>query len=315
VLGDDDGFLPSTLDTVRKLVAETDARIIAWEVHTYWWPDTIAFWHRNKLYVSSGNNNVVWIDSRAALIDTYRNPVAFGNLPMIYNGFVHREVINSVIDRFGAYFVPADMSPDVTSGIINLAHTSRYLYSFRPLAVRGNSRRSNGTSHWARAYGKEQQKVYQKEEGKTLAELFHPSMNASPNCGFIIATTKLHLKDLLFPYDPELQLDLGALVKITIADLNREPESYDENLADALELAERIKFTVEPAAIPAKETLVRHTLQGPAASGNNIAIGINCDLANVFDVAAASRLAEAISPPLNLRLVLSPSTEQERKAG
>src|SRR5690349_86630 len=92
VLGDDDGFLPSTLDTVRKLVAETDARIIAWEVHTYWWPDTIAFWHRNKLYVSSGNNNVVWIDSRSALIDTYRNPVAFGNLPMIYNGFVHREV-------------------------------------------------------------------------------------------------------------------------------------------------------------------------------------------------------------------------------
>jgi hypothetical protein len=289
--------------------------VICWEVHTYWWPDTIVFWHANKLFLTLGNNDVRWMDSRSALVQSYRSPVGFSDLPMIYNGFVHREVINSVIDRFGAYFVPADMSPDVTSGIINLAHTSRYLHSLRPLAVRGNSKRSNGTSHWARAFGKEQQKVYQKEEGKTLAQLFHPSLNASPNCGFIIATTKLHLKDLLFPHDAELQLDLGALVKVTIADLNREPESYEENLADALQLAERIKLTVDPATIPAKAAADRRTLQGPVVSGGNVAIGINCGMANVFDVAGAARLADAMSPELNLRLVESSTTGQERKAG
>lgn len=315
VLGDDDGFLPSTLEMARKLIAATDARVLAWPVHAYWWPDTIAFWHRNKLYLTLGNNDVGWIDSRQALIQTYRHPVAFGELPMIYNGFVHREVINSVIDRFGAYFVPADMSPDVTSGIVNLAHTSRYLYSSRPLAVRGNSRRSNGTSHWVRAFGKEQQKVYQQEEGKTLEQLFHPSMNASANCGFIIATTKLHLKDLLFPYDRELEVDLRALVQITIADLNREPESYEDNLADAMQLAEKINFAVDPATIPAKAAPVRNPLQGPSVSGGNISIGVNCDMANVFDVAGAARLAEAISPAMNLRLVLSSTDEQERKAG
>ena len=63
VLGDDDGFLPSTLDVVRQLIAATDARVIAWEMHTYWWPDTIVHWHKNRLYVSLGNNEWGWINS------------------------------------------------------------------------------------------------------------------------------------------------------------------------------------------------------------------------------------------------------------
>jgi len=33
VLGDDDGFLPSTLDAVRALVAATQARLISWSDH------------------------------------------------------------------------------------------------------------------------------------------------------------------------------------------------------------------------------------------------------------------------------------------
>jgi glycosyltransferase involved in cell wall biosynthesis len=315
VLGDDDGFLPSTLETVRRLIAATDARVLCWRMHTYWWPDTIAFWQRNKLYAELGAKDVCWLDSRSALIATYRNPVEFFDLPMMYNGFVHREVINAVIDRFGAYFVPADMAPDITSGIMNLTHTSRYLFSLRPLALRGNSRRSTGTSHWARAFGKEQQKVYTQEEGKTLEQMFHPSINASANVGFIVAMTKLHLKDLLFPHDPELQLDLAALVKITIESLNCEPESYEDNLADALELARRINLSVDPSTIPAKTAPARHPLQGPAVSGGIVNLGINCDMANVFDVAGAARLAEAVSPELNLRVVQGSIVPSERKAG
>jgi glycosyltransferase involved in cell wall biosynthesis len=303
VLGDDDGFLPSTLDVVRKLISVTDARVISWELHTYWWPDTIAFWNKNRLYVTFGNNDVAWIQSRPALVEIYRNTISFGQLPMIYNGFVHREVINSVIDRFGAYFVPAFASPDVTSGIINLAHTSRYLHSFRPLAVRGNSRRSTGSSFWARSLGAEQQNIYLKEEGKTLEQLIHPSMNASKNLGFGIASLKLHLKDLLFPHDNELQIDLRHVVQYTLATLNNDAGAYDDNLAEALQLAERIGYTVDPSTIPAKTHAVPRPLQGPVVSGSNVTIGVNCDLANVFDIAGAARLAEAMSSELNVRLV------------
>ena len=314
VLGDDDGFLPSTLDVVRKLIAITHARVISWETHTYWWPDTIVYWNRNKLYVSLGNLDVAWIQSRPALIETYRNTVSFGRLPMIYNAFVHRDVINSVIDRFGAYFVPTFASPDVASGIINLAHTSRYLHSFRPLAVRGNSRRSTGSSFLVRSRGTEQQNTYLKEEGRTIEQLIHPSMPSSKSIGFGIASLKLHVKDLLFPHDNELQVDLRTVVQHMISTLNDDAESYDDNLADAFRLAERIGFTVDPSTIPAKRHAAPRPLQGPRVSGLNVSMGINCDMANVFDVAGAARLAEALSPELDVRVEPASVAEPQDKA-
>jgi glycosyltransferase involved in cell wall biosynthesis len=314
VLGDDDGFLPSTLDVVRKLIAVTEARVISWEVHTYWWPDTIVTWNKNKLYVSLGHNDVAWIQSRSALVQTYRDSVAFGALPMIYNGFVHRDVINSVIDRFGAYFVPAFVSPDVASGIVNLVHTSRFLHSFRPFAVRGNSRRSTGSSFWARSLGTEQQNIYLREEGRTIEQLIHRSMTASKSIGFGIASTKLHLKDLLFPHDNELKVDLPSVVQFTIATLNNDADAYDDNLAEALQLAERIGFTVDPSTIPAKTHAAHRPLQGPRVSGTNVSMGINCDMANVFDIAGAARLAEAMSPELNVRVVPAAVAEPQDKA-
>jgi glycosyltransferase involved in cell wall biosynthesis len=316
VLGDDDGFLPSTLDFVRGLVAATDARVITWDVHNYWWPNTIVTWNRNRLYVSPGNGEIGWINSRSALIETYRNVVSFGDLPSIYTGFVHRDVIKAIIDRFGAYFVPRDMSPDVISGLINLAYTDRYLISQRPLAVRGNSKRSTGTSFWARSLGKERRTDYQKEEGKTLEELTHPSMIASANVGFVIAWNKLHFKDLLFPYDNEIQVDLSNLVKHTIAYLNHDPDAYDDNLADASRLAEKIGFVIDPKTIPAKAVAGHKALQGPAGSGSKLVIGVNCNLANVFDVAGAARLAEAMSSTMTVQNARPAAVEETaRKAG
>jgi glycosyltransferase involved in cell wall biosynthesis len=315
VLGDDDGFLPSTLDVVRKLIAITQARVISWETHTYWWPDTIVTWNRNRLYASLGHTDVAWMQSRLVLVETYRNAVSFGTLPMIYNGFVHREVINSVIDRFGAYFVPAFVSPDVASGIVNLAHTSRYLHSFRPFAVRGNSRRSTGSSFWARSLGTEQQNIYLREEGRTIEQLIHPSMTASKSIGFGIASTKLHLKDLLFPHDNELKVDLNTVVQSTIATLNDDADAYDDNLSEALQLAERIGFKVDPGTIPAKMHTPRRPLQGPLVAGSNVTMGINCDMANVFDVAGAARLAEALSSELHVRVAPASVAEPRNKAG
>jgi glycosyltransferase involved in cell wall biosynthesis len=299
VLGDDDGFLPSTLDIVRGFIAATDARVVAWECHTYWWPDTIVYWHRNRLYLSLGSNEWGWINSRAALVETYRDACSFGDLPMIYNGFVHRDIINAVIDRFGAYFVPADTAPDVSSGIINLTYTSQCLYSRRPLAIRGNSKRSNGTSFWARSLGQEQRTIYLKEERTTIEGMSHPSLTPSQNIGFAVASLKLFLKDLLFPHDNELQIDRRAVVSSTLATLNDDPEAYEDNLTEALQLAEKIGFAIDPRTIPAKAAAApsRKHLQGPAGSGINLTVGINCNLANIFDVAGAARLAEAMAYP------------------
>src|SRR5262245_10979854 len=52
VLGDDDGFLPSTLQLARRLIEVTASPLISWRRHTYWWPDAIVPWVRHKMRVS-----------------------------------------------------------------------------------------------------------------------------------------------------------------------------------------------------------------------------------------------------------------------
>ena len=316
VLGDDDGFLPSTLDIVRKLVSITDARLVSWEAHVYWWPDTVVHWERNRLYAALGDNDMRWLDSRSALVETYRHVAAFAHLPSIYNGFVHREIVDTVIDRFGAYFVPPGVSPDIASGITNLAHSSRYLHSYRPLAVRGNSRRSTGTSFAARSLGKEQQETYLKEEGKTIEQLTHPSIPASRNIVLCTASNKLLIKELMFPHERELQVNLADAVRQVIAGLNIDPDAYEDNLAEARRLAEKIGLQIDPATIPARAPAIHRPQQGPQVSGTSVSLGINCELANVFDVAGAARLVEAMSAPVTISAQRpAADTEVRQKAG
>jgi glycosyltransferase involved in cell wall biosynthesis len=71
VLGDDDAFLPSTLAAARKLIALTQAELISWRAHVYWWPDTIAYWHRNRLFVNLGGGASP-VKSRPTLEQFYR---------------------------------------------------------------------------------------------------------------------------------------------------------------------------------------------------------------------------------------------------
>jgi glycosyltransferase involved in cell wall biosynthesis len=302
VLGDDDGFLPSTLTLVRELIRSSGAKVVSWSCHTYWWPDTIAYWHANRLYViNTSTNTIEWRDSRAVLSAFFRDQIPFGDLPMIYNAFVGRELVKKVHDKYGRYFMPPEMPPDVVSGIINLMYSERYLHSNRPLAVRGNSKRSNGTAHWTRAFGKEQRKTYLDDEGKELGQLFHPDLVPSPNLGFGIANIKLLLKDMFFRDENDFRIDLSLLVKSTISELNLEPESYDDNLADALRLADKIGFKVDPKLIPPKQPApTRQRIQGPFGTIHDLIIAVNCDQVKIFDIAAAASLAEAISPLANL---------------
>ena len=297
VLGDDDALLPSTLARFRALLAQAPAvKVVSWDCHTYWWPDTIAYWNANRLFVNLSRAKANERSSTELLNFFYRGG-DFGSLPMIYNALVSRDVIVRARAKYGRYFAPADMSPDVTSGIINCLFTERYLHSFNPLSIRGNSKRSVGTSTWVRALGSELRDEYFKTEGKTLEELTHSTIIASPNLLIAIANTKLRCKDFFFPSRNDLQVDLNDVVKQVIADLNREPEAYEANLADALRLAERLGKPVNPAAIPAKTPINRTKFQGPFSNGpNDLWIAVNCDTVGTSNVAEAARLAEALSP-------------------
>jgi hypothetical protein len=128
-------------------------------------------------------------------------------------------------------------------------------------------------------------------------------MTVGQSLGHCIASAKLFMKDLLFPHDKELEIDLTSVVRHALASLNTDPDAYDVNLAEALDLAEKIGMTVNPSDIPAKVATPRKGFQGPVISGSTVSIGINCDMANVFDVAGAARLADSLASEPNLRLI------------
>jgi hypothetical protein len=296
VLGDDDGLLPSTLHCARLLLNASQAKILNWAPHTYWWPDTIVYWNSNRLIVNFGEG-AIWYTSRSMLKSFYEDAQGYDKLPMIYTSFVHRDCIDAVVSKYGSYFnIP--QVPDVVSGIVNLLNTDRILLSHRPLSIRGNSGKSNGTAQWARSLGGKQRETFFQEENARLQEIIHPSLVPSPNLAILIASVKLQCKDMFFPNDAELKVNIGNVVRQMIAGLNSDPDAYDINLSEVLALATKHAIVVNPVDIPVKTATEHRKYSGPiyGAEHKISTLVIDCDQAGVQDVAAAARLADALMP-------------------
>jgi len=305
VLGDDDGLMPNTLPIARRIVEATGCEILSWFPHTYWWPDTIVHWWRNLLIVEFGDA-VMWIESRALLEDFYRGATSFGVVPMIYNAFFHRGIVEEAVRRYDGFFVPPDTAPDVSSGILGLYISERYIHSGRSLSIRGNSGKSNGTAQWARSLGAEQREIYFREERIGLKGIIHESLVPSPNLSIIIASAKLKCREKYFPSDTQFAVDPVGVLDEMIAQLNFEPEAYEENLADVRALAAKLGVALDPARIPEKVMRPRVTDWGPSlgADGGIARLTVNCDLAGASDVAQAARIADALLPPWERYLVI-----------
>ncbi len=299
ILGDDDALVPSTLAAIRNIVIQTSADLINWKMHTYWWPDTVAFWNANRLYVTFSTNEANWITSSDLLKDFYDSKVSFDSLPMIYNSFVHRRLIEKVKKQYGLYFyAPKVVAPDITSGIVNTLHTDKFIQVARPLSVRGNSQKSGGTAYWTRKYGKKQREAIDAEMDVTYEELCHPTLiPTSCNMAIAIASIKLFCKDAYFPDDDNYKIDPLRILNDMVAGLNFEPEAYDENLLDIEKYAEKIAVPMESFKIPEKQMRDRTPYQGfiHSQDGNIGGVCVNCDLAGVFNVAEAAKLADAMS--------------------
>lgn len=296
ILGDDDGLLPSALQCARLLLNASQAKVLNWAPHTYWWPDTIVYWNSNRLIVNFGEG-AIWYTSRSMIKGFYDDTQGYDKLPMIYTSFVHRDCIDAVVSKHGAYFnIP--QVPDVVSGVLNLLNTERILMSRRPLSVRGNSGKSNGTAQWARSLGGKQREAFFEEEKARLQEIIHPSLVPSPNLAVLIASVKLHCKDMFFPDDAELNVSFLSVVQSMLANLNSDPDAYDINCSEALQLARKHGIAVNAAAIPPKADVSRMKYSGPIYDADHklSALMIDCDKAGVQDVAAAARLCDALMP-------------------
>src|SRR5213075_1812559 len=117
---------------------------------------------------------------------------------------------------------PREAAPDISSGIIGLHLTQHHVYSDRPLSMRGNSGKSNGTAQWMRSLGEKQREIYFREERIGLEGMIHKALVPSPNLIIILANAKLRCHETYFPNDDALSVDLHGVLRDMLSRLNLE---------------------------------------------------------------------------------------------
>lgn len=303
VIGDDDALMPRSLANARILIENTGLNVVSWTPHTYWWSDTIAYGHANILYVS-GYKELKKIRTKDILQRHFLNPTSFSDLPQIYNSFVARRVIDKAIDRWKSYF-PIENCPDIVSGYVNAILEDKILLTDIPLSVRGNSGASNGTAFWFRQGGdaiRRETLRFERAHGDKIkpgiiSGEFYEGMGLSPVLANLKAvayqTFAQELKGIRI-FGPD------AVMRALAQNSLSEPESYDEIVAEARALCARhgldfasFKFPPKPRVLPRRRNPNLWNAQA-----KRISISVDCDLAQVYDVCAAARLADALMPDI-----------------
>ena len=100
VLGDDDGFVPNSLNTLNDFISKNSADIISWLPNTYFWPDFQSE-NKNKLILYHFSKRVEFIkfSSPNILKQILDMQTIYLDAPMIYNSFVNIELIKSIKKR------------------------------------------------------------------------------------------------------------------------------------------------------------------------------------------------------------------------
>lgn len=144
VLGDDDGLIPGALESVNSIVDETCTRMVRSNGGIYLWPSSSL--SDRALLRFCTKQGYKEIRSREIERKVLCGIHPYINLPMLYNGgFVDIAVINEIKRKSGKVF--QSMTPDVYSGFAISRVVETYILAYKPLALNGTSRHSNGTSN------------------------------------------------------------------------------------------------------------------------------------------------------------------------
>lgn len=292
VLGDDDGLLPDACEIVTAIARETPLEIVSWAPFLYLWPGYVDTAQENRLDVTLSFTVRAHAEPARPLLQRfYRFEAHYSRLPMIYNSFVRRSLIDRLRARYGSYFFGTQ--PDVTSGIINAAAVPAFVRLARPLSVAGLSHHSTGHNAMLRPEGLTERTV-----GRDFPTLDETAMlpGVRGNLETWIASDMLLAKQLLLADDPSIELDPHGLVRAVAASANRNLDRYDKVAALVVRLAEHFSVDTEGIELPPR-TATPITPVGmqplPGGTARLILDGTSVGLRGIAD---AVRLAAQLVP-------------------
>jgi hypothetical protein len=249
-IGDDDGLLPDACAIARGILQAHPNEILSWPFASYYWPRYFDPEIANRLSAASGEKLLCTLkDSRLLLELFYRFRASYVDLPMIYNSFVSRRVIERARALRGYYFIGS--YPDVSSAVVNLFFSREFIHCNRPLSV-------NAASHHSTGHGlvKSGDPVVQ---ARVTAAAFgtipiHPTMVPSADLTISMANEMLITKQELFP-DEEPQLEYGRMLEEAARRISEIPNQYDIVLASCRAIAARNAIEFDESHLLPRELL------------------------------------------------------------
>jgi glycosyltransferase involved in cell wall biosynthesis len=307
VLGDDDGLLPDACANARDILEAHPSEVLSWGAPTYahyYWPCFHDSELANRLVVSCATELACTLKSSKSVLDLlYRFRASFFETPMIYNSFVSRKLIERVGASRGRYFLGT--APDVTSGVVNLWFTDRFLKCNRPLSIGGASRHSIGHAYLRSGHADKQAYAINAAFG---AIPVHPTMVRSCDLTFVIGNELLIVKQELFP-DQTPHLNYAEMLRQAAQRINEIPGQYDAVLADCRAIAEKNGIAFDESQLPRRRPPPKPAGQERREIQAGMLLlgmdGTRHGLSNVFDAAAA--LAHELPTAGNAQFEIEPA--------
>jgi glycosyltransferase involved in cell wall biosynthesis len=292
-IGDDDGLFPDACAFAARVIEQGDVQILSWRPFSYYWPSYQQPELRNRLLATIDYDmRVEMVRSAYQLQQFYRFDIHYSELPMVYNSFVHRAVIERVTARAGRYFI--GYSPDVVSGIVNAACSEQFALLSRPLSISGTSRHSTGHGFFM----DREERFPAEKIARDFGELkLLDDIPMADNLYLFVAHDMLGVRDTLLG-DRDIAFRYDRLLATVAAAINERPERYAETSAAIDHLARRHGIDMAAINIPAID-------KGPAAppcgatvvpGGLKVSFVIDGDPPGLANIDDAVRLIEQFRP-------------------
>lgn len=311
-IGDDDGLFSDACKIASGLIARTKADIVSWRPFSYYWGSHIISERKNLLVADVDLNVAIrLVDSRRQLRGFFDFKLHYSQLPMIYNSFVSRSLIDRVIDKAGRYFI--GVTPDVTSGIVNAACSQQFILINRPLSIAGLSGHSTGHNVTLSPPGW----IPAEKVKATLGNINLDSrlVTTNNNLEMMLASDALLVRDMLFPDDEQIKMDFRRLAQSVASAINDRPGFYQETRRAVEALAVKHGFPISDITFPGRVDYVPPLIPGETPRGKQRTLHtIDCQAAGIHHVGdAVAYVEQKLCTPLddveNLRLLESTESD------
>lgn len=144
IIGDDDALMPDAIEKVNSLFKENDVKCVTHIPAQYYWPDYIITEYQNTYILPKQTTEISLRYSRQILSQVVAYNAHYGNLPLLYHGFVKLDLLRDIVAKNGGIF--NRIMPDVYSDFLIASSIDKYLHLNASLTVGGQGAKSNGAT-------------------------------------------------------------------------------------------------------------------------------------------------------------------------